>query len=219
MRLWGNWTEINFHSATSLRHELRLIVHSFTSTMWLEIFTAIAKLQTCMVTITRLLVWVLVNDINRRLLHHTRWVSTVATQNCFATRTGFCLFKDWHKHQAPDDALHMRFHFIVDRDFHLQSCWHFSIHFYGMSNNPRKIQIDTLSATFQFRLFAFTLEHFLFAFHNLILSRLAALFLLNLANKLSGILCCLFFVVGLRAWRKNLWFSYKEFIWNVLLEN
>lgn len=149
-----------------------------TSTVRFKILTAIAELQACVITITWLNIGVLVNDIDRRLLNHTRRVSTVAAKRGLAAWTSFCLIQYWHEHQAPDDAFHIWFHFNVDRDFH---CWHFlCLPFMGM---PTIEKIDTLLAfflsgskssfslsNFNFFTFVFTLEHFLFIFHNLILS-------------------------------------------------
>lgn len=105
-----------------------------------------------MITVTGLLVGVLVNDVDRRFLNHTRRVASIAAERGFATRTCFCLFPYWHKHQAPDDAFHMWFHFNVDRDFH---CWHcLCLPFMEFPASEEERSIDTLLAfvaTFRFQ--------------------------------------------------------------------
>lgn len=114
--------------------------------MWFKILAAVAQLQTCVVTITGLLVGILVNNINWRLLYHTRWVSPITAKCRFTTWTCCGLFQQWHEHQAPYDAFHIWFHFDADRDFH---CWHFfSFAFYG---NLRQFEESILSTFFTCR--------------------------------------------------------------------
>lgn len=128
--------------------------------MRFKIFTAVAQFQTCVVTITWLLVWILVNYIDWRFLYHTRWVSPITTKCRFSTRTCCGLSQQRHEHQAPYDAFHVWFHFNVDRGFH---CWHFFLFaFYGIWRIDF-CRLKFLSAfgksSISF-LFAFTLEHF-----------------------------------------------------------
>lgn len=140
-----------------------------------------------MIAITWLNIWVLVNDINRSFLNHTRRVTTITAERSLTTRATFCLRTYWHKHQAPDDAFHKRFHFSVDRHFH---CWHFflPLWFYGEKNNLRLLEnryfisflqncwrrkaawtLFKFSISFLFVFMIFTLEHSLLIFYNLVL--------------------------------------------------
>lgn len=57
-----------------------------TSTMVLEVVTAIAQLETGVIAIARLIAQILDNRIHRRLLNHARRVASVATELSLTAR-------------------------------------------------------------------------------------------------------------------------------------
>lgn len=59
-----------------------------TSAVLLEIVTAVAQLEAGVIAVARLVVQILDDRVERRLLHDARRVASVAAQRCLATRAG-----------------------------------------------------------------------------------------------------------------------------------